>query len=357
MALPLYLSCNLNVANKCLIRAAGSDDTAVVAVLDVPDTSLYEVTCTLKGTDGDYISALFGIAAVSPRENLEMGPGRFTIDHGYFYHAAGGADEFGPKSLEVKNLLVDGSRFDLEELRTSQLPECLNRCLKQGDVVRICHRSGQHPTLAVSIQSNGLEPLAFVIGEGEYRPCIVLQDWVGQEIEVTRVGFPSMIKRRYEERILVGNYEMLWRDRSFSDATIVCGDESFAVHRCVLCKASAVFASAFNGQMTEGAQARLDLTGEDPNVVAALLEHAYTAKLRKDADPVALLPLADRFELFDCVDDCSEAIEILLPRRAVDVVRMLRPYAHDERLRRTWDRVCDKVLADRSAAMAVMRFM
>mmetsp|Transcript_79043 Transcript_79043/g.245497 ORF Transcript_79043/g.245497 Transcript_79043/m.245497 type:complete len:146 (-) Transcript_79043:52-489(-) len=98
----------------------------------------------------------------------------------------------------------------------------------------------------------------------------------------------------------------------------------------------------------------VDMSGEDSGAVAALLEHIYTGSLPEGASATRLLPLADRYEVFDCVDDCAEALEALVLQRPAEALRALRPYQQDGRLRASWQRACDAVLADRALAMAVL---
>ena len=101
----------------------------------------------------------------------------------------------------------------------------------------------------------------------------------------------------------------------------------------------------FSGSGKEATTAKVDMTGEDAITVAALLEYMYTGNLPDGAAPmtgglpdgaapILLLPLADRYEIFDCVDDCVDAMEALTPTCPAAVVRALRPYAQDEGNRR-----------------------
>merc|ERR1712216_615665 len=114
-----------------------------------------------------------------------------------------------------------------------------------------------------------------------------------------------MGKREKKDR----TYSNLWTEKRFTDAEVLCEDLRLPVHRAVLCSRSQPFAFLFEGRGKEAASAQVDLSGEDPSAVSSLIEHIYTGKLPKDTDPVLLLPLADRFEVFDCVDDCAKALE------------------------------------------------
>jgi len=236
------------------------------------------------------------------------------------------------------------------------LPRSLSRVFKQGDVVKVLLDDDPQPTLSLAINDCEWALLDFDVKGDEYQPCIIIpKGWCGQKLDVLSVqGLRTSQKRKYEHRVIESNYAKLWNDPCFTDAAVVCGDKSFAVHRSVLSQASRVFAKAFSSTMLEGQSAKLDMTGEDPVAVAALLEHAYTTKLRADANPQTLLPLADRYELYDCVDDCVAVLLAFLPTSPVDVVRALRPYSRVKRVRRTWESMCDAVADDRNMLATIL---
>jgi len=125
------------------------------------------------------------------------------------------------------------------------------------------------------------------------------------------------------------------------------------VHRAVLCAKSPVFTTMFEGGYAEAVASKVDMTGEDPVAVAALVEHIYTGALCRSADPLVLLPLADRYEIHDCVADCGEALARLAKHQPAAVLRVLRPYSCDQRLQSVWDRVCNVVIASRELTLSV----
>lgn len=59
----------------------------------------------------------------------------------------------------------------------------------------------------------------------------------------------------------------LWTDKSFTDATIVCKDRTFNVHRSVLAVSSSFFAAAFRHDMKEGKAAEITMQDIEGNVL------------------------------------------------------------------------------------------
>jgi len=320
-------------------------------------------------TSADYSRVLFGIASGTSVNDTDL-----VMSCGYFIelqHTSDEGDDGEPAMYEVPMLrklsnfrMTKGGPFvnllDLEQQEPCELPDVLRKRAEGKDRWHdVCLAFQKEPALALSFGLDGgpIVPVCFnePIVEGVYRPCILLLDWQANDITVVESPLVGQKRKRNEmERCTTGNFIALWHDRSFADATVQCQGQDFRVHRAVLCCQSRVFATLFQGQGQEGITATIDMTAEDPAAVAALLEHAYTTKLTKDVDPAVLLPLADRFEMSDCVDDCSGALESLVETHPTKVIRALRPYSNDERLRQTWDRVCCAVL--RNPELAVVAF-
>lgn len=90
----------------------------------------------------------------------------------------------------------------------------------------------------------------------------------------------------------------LYRDPKYSDLTIVCGTEKFAVHRCIVCPRSQFFARACDGDyqvlrcslnqekmqmnadvecaVKESASREIHLPDDDPIVVKKVIQYLYT---------------------------------------------------------------------------------
>lgn len=100
----------------------------------------------------------------------------------------------------------------------------------------------------------------------------------------------------------------LWNDRVFTDAQVVCGDRSFAVHRCVLAAASPFFATAFGSEMQEGREAKVIIGDASHKCVGTVLRYLYTGTISGDVDSIALLPIAHRFDIAALIERCAADI-------------------------------------------------
>lgn len=313
---------------------AEPDGPDAVVVFDVPSLEDFELAVRINTEDCEFN---VGIAADSIAHPPFKGP---LWKRGYFMFL----------TEDTANLYAS------DDTEGGSVPAQLEVPPKKGQTVRMSFTSDPKPMVSFAFAEGPLLQVKFDedILVGEYRPCVIVntQETELEVLAVSGMGRPR--KRRREERLSDAS-RRLWVERRFTDAEVVCEGRSFHVHRAVLCAKSRAFAGLFEGGGRESRTARVDMSGEDPAAVAALLEHAYTAELPGGIDPIRLLPLADRYELFDCVDDCSDAIARLAKWRPVDALKALRPYSEDKRLKHTWERVCRRVMGDYDLCITVFK--
>lgn len=325
-----------------------------VAVLSSPSDSGFDVTFRVSsGEEPACIQVLVGIVS-----NAGLSDNVFSLQHGYFLIFE---DSDLAKAIELHDWCLRepfgtlGDYFSAMESK-SETPRALNKNLENNGSIRLVYRSTPEPVISFGIGDD--PPVEVQYGSSivpeRYKPCVFICGYSNQTVQIISVR-PLGTKRSRAQRLEDNNFANLWRARRFPDAVVRCNEESFPVHRAVLCAKSGVFMSLFEGKGTEGSTATVDLSGEDGAAVASLLEHIYTNEMPEHANAIALLPLADRYEVFDCVDDCAEALESLAMKRPAESLRALRPYAEDKRLCRAWNRVCAVILAHKELAISVFR--
>ena len=85
--------------------------------------------------------------------------------------------------------------------------------------------------------------------------------------------------------------ERPWKRRKFTDAELICGNESFEVHRGLLAAKSEVFEAAFESAFQEGVRAKYEIKDSSK----AAVKGALAKKTKPWSDSIAL------FCLFTCV--------------------------------------------------------
>ncbi|GAB7327854.1 hypothetical protein MBLNU13_g11644t1 [Cladosporium sp. NU13] len=76
-------------------------------------------------------------------------------------------------------------------------------------------------------------------------------------------------------------------DSLFSDLAITCGDKEWKVHKAILWIQSEYFRKLLCGKFKEANATTLDLSADDPTVLAALIHYFYNFTLRENSDASA----------------------------------------------------------------------
>ncbi|KAL8792015.1 MAG: hypothetical protein Q9195_005356 [Heterodermia aff. obscurata] len=76
-------------------------------------------------------------------------------------------------------------------------------------------------------------------------------------------------------RRTLADQSKLWETGKYSDLTITCGGRKWLVHRNIVCLRSRFFAAACDGSFQEANTGTIDLSEEDPETVALVLEYLY----------------------------------------------------------------------------------
>lgn len=81
--------------------------------------------------------------------------------------------------------------------------------------------------------------------------------------------------------------QVMWKDRTFTDAIVKCGDHTWHVHRGVLAAASPVFSRMFESEFKEGRTSTIEIKDGDQEIMGAILEFVYTGELHLDQNEEA----------------------------------------------------------------------
>ncbi|KAL5263675.1 hypothetical protein ACHWQZ_G008896 [Mnemiopsis leidyi] len=96
----------------------------------------------------------------------------------------------------------------------------------------------------------------------------------------------------------------------FCDITIVVGDKEIEAHRIVLSSCSPYFRAMFTSDLAESKQDKVSLYDVDPDAIEALIDYAYSNKVRICEENVQeLLPAARMLQLDYVVDQCGVFLE------------------------------------------------
>ncbi|KAF2841109.1 hypothetical protein M501DRAFT_1013924 [Patellaria atrata CBS 101060] len=76
--------------------------------------------------------------------------------------------------------------------------------------------------------------------------------------------------------ILLSSIASLFTSGNYSDFTVICGSETYKVHKAVICPQSEFFQKTFEGNFKESESNSVDLSAQHPRIVQAMLMFFYT---------------------------------------------------------------------------------
>ncbi|RGP74637.1 amino acid transport gap1 [Fusarium sporotrichioides] len=79
----------------------------------------------------------------------------------------------------------------------------------------------------------------------------------------------------------------LLKTGAYSDLTITCGTDKYAVHKAIVCSRSSFFAAACDGELKEAKTGEIDLPEDDPVAVKMMIRYLYTQNYTPPLVPVA----------------------------------------------------------------------
>mmetsp|Transcript_49265 Transcript_49265/g.142778 ORF Transcript_49265/g.142778 Transcript_49265/m.142778 type:complete len:334 (+) Transcript_49265:64-1065(+) len=221
-----------------------------------------------------------------------------------------------------------------------------------GENVRLRYTASTPPSLSASIRDGAFVQLPFSIHQGDYLPCVWLY-WANTQLQIASAESRSCnvhSEARHCEEVL----GRIWLNGMFTDCTVVCNDEQFQCHRCVLAAASPVWRAAFDSEWQEGKSGTLYIDDSEPAVVEALLKYAYTGSF-EGVHPLELLPLAHRYELPHLVAHCVKAmVGQLSAENVVCTVQAMSAFKEDKEVEHFWSKLVTLVREDEKLAEAVM---
>jgi len=188
------------------------------------------------------------------------------------------------------------------------------------------------------------QPLPNVV----YEPCVLMD----KNAKIMVLDYRERErKRRKTAPARTTVLATMWRDRDFTDATIVCQDQCFNVHSAVMSAASPVFSAAFSSGMVEGATKRLEIKDALPQAMEQLLHYMYNGFV--DENLVSqILPLAVRYQVHPLAEQCGEICRERIfysktsDQVVVDLLGVLRKHKADNAIAKIWEGVISSTKND-----------
>lgn len=170
------------------------------------------------------------------------------------------------------------------------------------------------------------------------------------EIYGALMGLNVSRKRRLADEARDRRDGRLWLNRKFADASIVCGDRTFPVHRALLAAASPVFETMLEGEMREAREARIVISEATPESVEAMLQYMYTSAIPDNAHVAKLFSLAQCYELQELAEEMGPRMLEGLHRDNVEErVRALQLHAESPGVNQLWQEMLKLLKAERNA--------
>jgi len=143
--------------------------------------------------------------------------------------------------------------------------------------------------------------------------------------------------------------ERPWKRRKFTDAELVCGNESFEVHRGLLAAKSAVFEAAFESAFQEGVKAKYEIKDASKDAVKGMLYFLYTGNLSVESDETLpdILNLAMQYELYALADKVVPHLAAGIDANNIGLrARLLKRHVEREECKRALDIIVEKAMQD-----------
>jgi len=146
--------------------------------------------------------------------------------------------------------------------------------------------------------------------------------------------------------------ERPWKRRKFTDAELVCGNESFEVHRVhrgLLAAKSAVFEAAFESAFQEGVKAKYEIKDASKDAVKGMLYFLYTGNLSVESDETLpdILNLAMQYELYALADKVVPHLAAGIDANNIGLrARLLKRHVEREECKRALDIIVEKAMQD-----------
>ncbi|CAE8609091.1 unnamed protein product [Polarella glacialis] len=203
--------------------------------------------------------------------------------------------------------------------------------------------------VTLSYDSTSLGP--YLVPAGKYFPCVLA---FYPDTALT-IQYRPLCKRKCCESQIC---DKLFRDRKFTDASIMCGGHQIPVHRCVLAAVSPVFERMLESGMREGHTTTIEIQDVSPEAIEIMVRYIY----KGDALPMstqlsALFVLGNRYMIPSLVSDIGDLMVQQLDKiNGKDILHVVRRHATcaDEFSVELWDKLTAKLHGDRELMQGVM---